>query len=317
MGPAFGLRGKVGIAIRLVNILYMACIGKDITVADFIKRNSTSDNAVRLVDHLTKFSLGVPAEYASMVDIIHSFITQSFGREGFLYHGNRSLINALENSIIKNGGIISLSTQITKIRIDGGTAISLTTSDGTEVNSDVVILNSGLTTTLKLLGDWLPEELRKRATQFIPAYGVAYSIRSRQRLLHHSSIEIPVDLDEISGIVPVSEICPALCPPDWHYALAYQYLSPSRSIEDQLNHANVELRYYLGEEIDIFNTAIYKDTHPAAYISQSIGQCGKNRWPYCIPSLNNVYFVGHDVCGHGIAAEIIGDSCLHTWRKLV
>lgn len=310
-----GMQGKLRIAAEAAWSLCRSIAGIDCSVACLISKLSAEPMAFSVFDHLTKFSIGVPASDASVVDITRSLLVQNFGREGFLRNGNRALISSLEQKIIDAGGKIKLLTPITRVAANGGSITGVTTRDGAFIPADIVILNTGYKKAFDLLGSLVPDQWHKLFTNTKSAAGAGHAIRSRHRMHKHSSIEIPVELESIAGIVPISAIAPALCPSDWHYSLAYQYLDDSIDVDQQIGQAHDELKQYLGDAIEIFNTAIYRNGHPAAGIAQCVGQHGGQRLPAEMPTVKNVYFVGHDVCGYGIAAEVIGYSCKRLWKR--
>ena len=317
-----GLRERIGMPrsnrfrLTMLAAVLKAYLNVDRPAADVINAVSHNALALRLFDHLTKFSLGVPLAEASTAAIIQAIFAQKFHDEGFLRHGNRALVDALAQVITGHGGEIHRNAPVIRLQFEGERATGVVLAGGQSVPADMVILNSDMHTTLELLGEHAPERLRRKARVLHPAHGAAHAIRSRQRLLPHQGIDIPVHLDTIAGIVPISAITDQLSPPGWHYALAYQYLDQRRDTTEQIETASMELRGYLGEQIDLFNTAIYRGKHPAATVAPSFQQQGQQRMPPSIPGITNLYCVGQDICGHGIAAEIIGNSCAKLWRRL-
>jgi phytoene dehydrogenase-like protein len=281
-----------------------------------VRRTGGGPAAVRLFDHLAKFSLGVPAAEAAVTDVVRSLLAQRHGREGFLRDGNRAMCEALVQRIERGGAEVQTRRRVSAVVVAAGRVRGVRTADGAFLGAQQVISNAGAATTARLLGETAPPELRRKTEQAVPAWGAAHSIRARRRLQDHGSIEIPVDLDHIAGIVPLSNISPALCPADWHYSLAYQALDREADVPEQLHAARAELHAYLGQDAEIFNSAVYRGSHPAAATAQRVGQHGARRFPAALPGVGGLYMVGHDMAGYGIAAEIIGDSCRRLWRKL-
>jgi len=313
---AVGLESKSSVAARMAVVMMKNAFGLDTSVARLVKGLSPGDRAVRLFDHLTKFSAGVPAESASVLEILRSLRIQKFGLEGFIRHGNRSLVTGILDKAQASGAALRMNTRVERIAVRDGQAYGVYTEDGNLIEADIVVSNAGAARTAHLLGDAAPSSFVDRIRRAVPAYGVAHSLRCRRPMHNHNSIEIPVDLDYISGIAPISNVCPELCPEGWHYSLAYQALDADSDVSEQLDSGISELAGYIGSDIEVFNSAIYRNGHPSASISQSVGQHGSSRFPSSIPSVRNMYLVGHDVSGYGTAAEVIGDSCRRLWRRL-
>lgn len=315
-----GLRSKLGLQKApllwaLFSTELTRLTGGDLTVTQFLQRAGGNTLATKVLDHFTKFSLGVPVGQASAIDISRSLSAQHAGKEGFLTHGNKALIDALVTFAQAQGAHFSFGVTVQKILFEGNIARGVVTDAG-DFPADIIISNTGMHRSLALLADHAPVKLLSHAANATPAWGITHAIRSQRPLHQHASIILPISLSTIAGIAPISEICPSLCPAGWSYSLAYQALDPATDLEVQLQQAQQELRDYLGNDIDIFNTALYRGKHPAAAMAQMVGQHGTARFPRHITSLPNIYFAGHDVAGYGIAAEVIGDSSRQLWKMI-
>ena len=317
LARAVGSKSKPRIFARMVVAALKTLVGCDTSVSDLVRGLAAQDRILRLLDHLTKFSIGVPATLASAVDIYRSIKAQGFGRPGLLTRGTRGLVPAVLNSGIEKGAILRTHTPVDQIIVERGRATGVLTCEGEYIPADIVISNAGADKTAPLLGVHAPDEFVRRIAGAIPAHGVAHSIRCQRRMHDHDGIEFPVNLDHIAGIVPISNSCPELAPTGWSYSLAYQALDPKVDVARQLEVGCSELAGYLGDDVDIFNSAIYHDAHPAAFLAQCVGQHGRSRFAARIPGIEDLYLVGHDVAGYGIAAEIIGSSCRRLWRTLI
>lgn len=289
--------------------------GRDHTVAEWFRGLSPDDQAIRLVDHLTTFSFGVSAAESAVLYILRSLKAQRHAPEGFLPGGNRSLVTALLDSALARGATLRTRTPVTRILFDGDRATGVETADGARLGARLVISNAGIHRTAALLGDHAPREFRQQTERARPAYGAGHAIRCRRPLHDHASIEMPLDLDQIAGIAPISRLCPNLCPSGWHFSLAYQVLDVALPIEPQLTAARRELTSHMGADIDIFNSAVFQGGYPAAAVAPRVGQHGNARFAPTIPGLRALYLAGEDLAGYGFAAEIIGDSCRTLWRR--
>ena len=312
---AVGMEKSLPFALRSAGYWFAGVCGHDHSVADLVGGRTAHEPAVRLFDHLTKFSFGVSADEASAFYLMRSLLTQRFGREAFLLDGNRGLVTALCDFALAHGATLRLKTPVTRIVRDSGRAVGVETTEGEHIPAGMVISNAGARKTAALLGADTALVFREKVAQMQPVHGATFAIRCQRRLHAHTGIEIPVDLETIAGIVPVSNICPALCPRDWHFSLAYQSLARDEAIAPQLERARQELTQHLGADIDIFNTATYHGAHPATGMAPTVGQHGNARIPPEIPGLAGLYLVGDDSAGYGFAAEIIGYSCRRLWRR--
>lgn len=315
-GRAVGLRHRAGLAPWLLKASLLWRIGIDTPVAAFVPPFCSAPHALAMLDHLTEFSLGVPAPEASVVELVASLRRQRFGREGFLTAGNRSLVEALRTCAETHGAELRLRTRVDRLLVEGGRVCGVATVEGEELRAPLVISGAGGVRTAALLGSHAPAALSALLQHRRSAAGAAHAVRCRRRLLDHSSVEIPTVLPHIAGIVPVSNLCPGLAPPGWSFALAYQGLESGRPVEEQVAEGHTELRDYLGADVEVFNTAVYAGTHPAAALSQSLGQHGRRRLPLHFRELPGLYLAGHDVAGYGTAAEAIGDSCQRLWGQV-
>lgn len=308
--------GGARLALRLAGVGLRRLAGIDTSIARLVKGLSPDDVAVRVFDHITKFSSGVGAESASIVEILRSLAAHQYGTEGFLKRGNRGLVSSILENAIEHGAGVRTGVRVAEIVVRDGHAIGVRTEDGELVEADIVVSNAGAARTLEMLGGDAPRRLLERIGRATPVHGAAHAIRCRRQMQDHAAVEIPVDLDLISGITPISNVCPDLCPEGWSYSLAYQALTQDAPVAEQVDRGANEIKAYLGSDAEVFNTAIYRGEHPAAYMAQSVGQYGRSRFDSSFASLRGLYLVGQDATGYGTAAETIGDSCLRLWRRL-
>lgn len=311
-----GVKRRGSVMRSALAMLAEGRLGRDLSAAEGMRRVGGTEIGVRLLDRLTKFSLSVPVEEASAVELLRSIASQRFGRDGFLLHGSGALTAELRRIAESGGAEFRTRTPVRRICVDRGRATGVVLQGGEVLDADWVIANPGARRTLELLGDHAPAAVAERIEGLRPACGLTHAVRSRQRLHEHASIEIPLDLDRIAGIMPVSNLSPFLCPPGWHLALAYQWLDPCEAPERQVEEGRRELVEHLGSDAEVMNTACYYGQHPTAHIAQMVGQHGSQRAPATLPGIAGLYLVGHDVQGYGTAAELVGESCLRLWDRL-
>lgn len=317
------LRSELGIhrpgrfAARTIRYALESVFGLDRPVINWMRGLSRDDRLSRVLDHLAKFSFLVPLADASMSYVLRSLSLLRRGTgEGFLRGGNRALVTSLLDVAQAHGAILRTRTPVARMLIEGGRAVGVETAAGERLEASLIVSNTGASRTVSLLGEQAPVSWRERLQQVRPAFGATHAIRSRERLHEHNGIELPLDLDHIAGIAPISNLCPALCPPGWHYSLAYQVLDPELPMDKQVEAACRELLAHFGPQAEIFNTATYYREHPAAGVATCLGQCGAARFSPAVPGIAGLYLAGEDVVGYGFAAEVIGDSTPRLWRLL-
>lgn len=312
LGQFIGRQARSRVLRRLAWATMLGSIGRDSSMAHVFH----DARALRLVDHLTRFANGVAAAEASWTDIFRSLRAQSFGGEAYLAKGNRAMVESVAARAVDHRAEVRTRTRVAAISVRDGRATGAVTSDGEVLEADLVISNAGAARTAALLGAATPRAMSDKVSAAIPAHGVTHAVRCRRQMIEHASIDLPLDLNHIAGIVPISNLCPALAPESWSFCLAYQVLDRAQPADAQVEAGQAELREYLGADVDVFNSAVYRGRHPAAFLAQRMGQHGRQRFPAQVPGIDSLYMVGHDVQGYGIAAEIIGDACRKLWRRL-
>lgn len=144
-----GFLGKVLVCIRSFCSLYRFLNLLNKTVSDFIDPY-ISDKALKEIMTSLVNCFGLqPEEESALIFIVGSM---SFYLEGTFYirGGSGAFSQAVANIFVKNGGILLLSTEVTKLKIEGKIVKELTIEDinGTEIsyNTRSVIANCDLTT---------------------------------------------------------------------------------------------------------------------------------------------------------------------------
>jgi len=311
------IRSRWRIMLRMLGCGVDSLLGREHAVDGLLRGLSPTDLPLRLLDHLTRFSFCVPSREAPVNYVLRSLRLISGGTgEGFLRGGNRALVTSLLDYALARGAVPRTRTPVARILVEGGRAIGIETEAGERLRAGTIVSNAGARGTAALLGGHAPASFTARVRRMKPACGASHAIRSRARLHEHNGIELPLDLDHVAGIAPVSNSCPELCPPGWHYSLAYQALDRALPIKPQVEAARRELSAYFGPEAEVFNTATYWREYPAGALAPCLGQTGNNRFAPTVPGIAGLYLAGEDVSGYGFAAEVIGDSSRRLWRLL-
>ena len=314
------LKEKIQIVYIFYRMLYTKSHIPDVKLSSYILKNTKSKKIYALFNRIITFTNGTSIEDASAIDVVTSLRQQNKHFEGILKGGCKVLVNTLIEYIEKGNGDLLNNAQVNKIIIDDGRAVGVSTYDNGDYYGDIIVSNVGPSETVKILGDNCPNWLYEKYKRTIPAYGIAYSICTEEPLLDHSSVELPIDLENIAGYIQISNADPTLSPDGMHYLLAYQSIDHSTGIdvEKELESGLEDIfkKFPNLSKENIFNISIYRDGWPAANTQQRYDQYGKDRYPIIVTGVKKLYMISHDSEGFGFAAEVIGDA-IKTFDRII
>ncbi len=179
---AAGIHCRARLFSRMSAALAKGVVGLDTSVADMLRGLSHEDRALRLFDHLTKFSAGVAVESASALEILRSLRAQRFGKECFLALGNRELVHAIMDRARASGATLRTRSVVRGIAVENGCATGVITGDDEFVEADLVVSNAGAQRTERMLGENASDELSRRVLGAVSAWGAAHALRCNRRL---------------------------------------------------------------------------------------------------------------------------------------
>ncbi len=301
--------------LQLVKILYIVLYSNsdipEISIKDFANKYTNSDKILNLLNKIISFTISTDIEDACAYDFVMALRKQNKNFEGVIGGGCKALINELVCYIEKNEGTFLNNTQVNEIMVKEQKAIGIVTEKNTFF-SDLIISNAGPKNTAIILGNNCPNWLIEKINKSIPAFGITYCITSDKPLLDYKSVYIPLDAEKIAGCLQVSNFDKNLSRKEKHFLLAYQLVNINENINDAIKLGKKDLFKvfpYLSEE-NILNISTYKNEWPATFTQQRLGQAGSQRYPIQVKGIQNLYMIGHDSEGYGLAAEIIGDAVL-------
>lgn len=301
--------------LQLMRIIYVVLYSNsnipEISIKDFVKKYSNSNKILNLLNKIVSFTISTDIEDASANDFVIALRKQNRNFEGVIEGGCKALITELVCYIEKNGGTFLKNTQVNEIIVKDQTAIGVVTEKNTFF-SELIISNAGPKNTVGILGNNCPEWLMEKTNKSIPAFGIAYSITSDEPLVDHKRVYIPLDAEKITGCLQVSNFDKNLTRKDKHFLLAYQLININENINDAIKLGIKDLFKEFPDisEENILNISTYNNEWPATFTQQRLGQSGCQRYPIQIKGIQNLYMIGHDSQGYGLAAEIIGDAVL-------
>lgn len=290
----------------------------DVTFEQWLRRWDVPADTLRIAGRIIEFSIGVPLGETSVRDLGCGMWSQRWHTEGVVRGGVKSITSALADIIRAHGGHIHLRQGVRRVLVSGRSARGVVTESGQIMPADVVVLGTGLGVAADLLGNACPAALRHLLARSVPAWGASISVRSRQPLVPHAGIEVPLDSRHVSGYIQISAGAPELAPPGWHYLLAYQVLRPETFTPARVAAGVDEVRALFPSVApdDVFHVSVFRGRWPAARLAQGIAHHGRGRCPVVCPGLDGLYLVSHDSAGDGFAAEVVASAAATMARHL-
>ncbi|CAJ1499116.1 phytoene desaturase family protein [[Mycobacterium] burgundiense] len=182
----------------------------------------------------------------------------AFKRFGFHPEGTIGLWKGLAGAVERHGGQIWLSTPVTKILTEGGTATGVVVErDGQQVTltAPVVVSDVGPAATVGLLGaDNVPADYRELVEQGTrPTSMISVNFASRERL-----VEVPGMLSfaksrRLAYVANFTDICPEMAPQGWNLYVGTAVPKPSVGDFDEAAETELLLQD-LRDNIDDFDT---------------------------------------------------------------
>lgn len=222
--------------------------------------------------------------------------------------GTAAIVAALEKVVLDNGGEVALRTGVERINVHNGRAESVTLVDGRTVHADVIVHNAGLNRLLKLVGEEnLPEEYVNRLRSAVPANVAALVLGANRPLLgeDHSLLHT-IGWDPTLNCYAPTFFDPQLAPQGRHALDVFWVMKQPYHFKAELDNVLVQLREIFPDfdaavkvMIPMFFTGSW-----TAEMAHRIGQSGADRLDPQTP-LGNLYMVGYDCIGYGMAGDII------------
>jgi phytoene dehydrogenase-like protein len=239
-------------------------------------------------------SADVPAEEA--FEIIENLYR--YGGSGVPIGGCKGITDALVEVINAHGGVIHISSEVTKIITTSRKATGVT-ADGTEYKADLVISDIGHVATATLLGnsdsDKELQDYARMTEKLKPSAGIKICLSSEKPLIGHGGVLLTPYAKRVNGINEVTNIDPSLAPPGKHLTMAHQcvHWKDLGNLEKEISLGLEDLQdIFAGREYEVLLIQSYSNEWPVNRAPS--GADLKNRTP-----VSNLFVVGDGAKGKG------------------
>jgi phytoene dehydrogenase-like protein/NAD-dependent dihydropyrimidine dehydrogenase PreA subunit len=222
--------------------------------------------------------------------------------------GTAAIVDGLEQVILSHHGQIVKRTRVEKIIIEDGRAVGVRLHSGQVIRAEVVIHNGGLNRYLKLVGEGhLPMEYVQRLRSAVPANVAALVLGLKEDLLgeEHSLLH-SMGWERTLNCYAPTFFDPKLAPEGrhlldvfWVMELPYDLSKELALVRAQLHQIFPNYRDVVEMEIPMFFQGAW-----TAEMAHRLGQSGDQRLDPISP-IPNLYLVGYDCIGYGMAGDII------------
>ncbi|MGQ0630978.1 MAG: phytoene desaturase family protein [Sporichthyaceae bacterium] len=200
--------------------------GHEISTADWLRTFTKNESVHGMFRNMCASIFAVSSEeLPARVFLTYMTRRSAFKRFGFHPEGTIGLWRALAAAIERDGGTVSLSTEVTSLAVDAN-AVSQAVLRGPAgeftVHARVVVSNIGPSATVRLLGaENLDEDYLaavKRADR--PAAMITVNFASRERLLQAPGMLGFAKSRRMAYMANFTDICPEMAPDGWHLYVA-------------------------------------------------------------------------------------------------
>ncbi len=222
--------------------------------------------------------------------------------------GTAAIVAALCDVVSKFHGEIALRTKVDKIIIQDNRAIGVRLKDGRELHAPIIIHNAGLNRLLTLAGEEnLPSEYVQKLKSAVPALVAALILGTKQPLLgsEHSLLHTMGWEPTLNCYAP-TYFDAGLAPNGKHALDVFWVLKPPYHLAEELEKVKNQLREVFpdfDQQVELCIPMFFTGAWTAEMAHRS-GQSGAQRLEPQTP-INNLYFVGYDAIGYGMAGDII------------
>ena len=228
--------------------------------------------------------------------------------------GTKSIIQGIENVIRKHNGTIALRTRVENILLREGKAVGVKLADGREIHAEIIIHNAGLNRLKTLVGvNNLPEDYVKRLHTAIPANVGAVVLGTSEPLLgkKHSLLHT-MGWEPTLNCYSPTYFDPGMAPKGKYILDVFWVMEPPYHVGQEVESVLQQLHEVFpnfDEVVEMQNPMFFTGTWTAE-MARRIGQSGDDR-PNPVTPIDQLYFVGYDAIGYGIAGDIIPHNVEH------
>jgi phytoene desaturase len=153
----------------------------------------------------------------------------AFKRFGFHPEGTIGIWKGLAETIVRDGGEVRLSTEVSRIVLEGDRVTGVVLAGGETVTAPVVVSNVGPAATVRLLGeDNVPadyQEVVKRNDR--PTAMITVNFASQERLIEAPGMLSFANSRRLAYIANFTDTCPEMAPEGWHLYVGTAVPKPS------------------------------------------------------------------------------------------
>ncbi|MHA1384695.1 MAG: phytoene desaturase family protein [Candidatus Helarchaeota archaeon] len=285
---------------------------KNVSLKQYAENFTKSEEVIKILDSIVGTASGLTSETIPTSEfkiIMEDGFGLASGRFGFPAGGVKGIVDALEKLIKEEGGVIKTRTNVSKIIIEDNEAKGVELSDGETLNSKIVVHNAGPKRLLQLGGRKnFPTELIKKIDNLIPIECVAIILGLNKPITKDAPMIFTPDCERVVGIFSPTFFDPSVAPPGKTMIDVFCPFK-TKNIKKEVDLAIEDLEnLYPGildkSNVDFQQNMIFCKDSPAAEMGQTFNQTGDDRIDPKTP-VNNLYFVGFDAHGSGVAGDLI------------
>jgi phytoene dehydrogenase-like protein/NAD-dependent dihydropyrimidine dehydrogenase PreA subunit len=222
--------------------------------------------------------------------------------------GTAAIVAGIEQVLRAHGGQIALRTRVEAIDVENGTAKGVVLADGRRLQADTIVHNGGLNRLLDLVGPQrLPPAYVSRLRGAIPATVGALILGTTERLLgeEHSLLH-SMGWERTLNCYAPTFFDPGLAPEGRHMLDVFWVMEPPYHRRRELDLVLAQLRELFPRLDDVteLQVPMFFSGAWTAEMAHRLGQSGAQRLDPQSP-IENLYLVGYDCIGYGMAGDII------------
>ena len=153
----------------------------------------------------------------------------AFKRFGFHPEGTIGLWKGLAETVVRGGGEVRLSTEVSRILLDGDRVTGVVLAGGETISAPIVVSNVGPAATVRLLGeDNVPADYRELVERNDrPTAMITVNFASQERLVEAPGMLSFAHSRRLAYIANFTDTCPEMAPPGWHLYVGTAVPKPS------------------------------------------------------------------------------------------
>ena len=250
----------------------------EMTTAEWVSKFTKNEGVHGIFRNMCASVFAVGSEDLPARVFLTYFTRKSaFKRFGFHPEGTIGIWRGLANVVTAKGGEVWLSTQVTKIVVEGTKVTGVHAErDGVsyEISAPIVVSDIGPSATVGLIGadigvDKIPEDYRELVRRGDrPTAMISVNFASQERLIEAPGMLSFAKSRRVAYIANFTDICPEMAPEGWHLYVGTSVPKPSVGDFDEAAETELlleDLRDTIAgfdERAKILNVAITRDGWP-------------------------------------------------------